>query len=210
MDSNPAGIDLLTNSKIVLLFLAFVRVCDCYLYVFLGIADIVMRNEHIRYVSIHQTPAFPYMGETNQIMGPNQNVFTLPMKLGTTFASNSGGYNELYRQALNFISEPAVWEPHLIIICAGYDALDSDELANVNLRSNDYFTMTQMLYKHLESNQGPTSESSTIPPILFGLEGGYQLSPIANGGNLPDAVLKTIEGILSSYGSSNANDNNNK
>jgi acetoin utilization deacetylase AcuC-like enzyme len=47
------------------------------------------------------------------------------------------------------------WEPDLVIICAGYDSLDSDELANVSFNAGDYGEMTIQLYAHLVGNNDP-------------------------------------------------------
>jgi acetoin utilization deacetylase AcuC-like enzyme len=151
------------------------------------VADIVMKHDQIRYVSIHQTPAFPYMGEQHKVLGEFQNVLTIPMPPETSFTS---GYKSLFSEALQFASRSGEWEPDVVIVCAGYDALDSDELASVSLQADDYFTMTEMLQQHLVR----TTTRSAVP-VVFGLEGGYQLNPMAGGGNLPDAVLKTIEGL---------------
>jgi hypothetical protein len=32
--------------------------------------------------------------------------------------------------------------------------------------------------------------------LIFGLEGGYQLSPMAGGGGLQDAVVETVKALL--------------
>jgi acetoin utilization deacetylase AcuC-like enzyme len=168
-----------------------------YCWSYKGVADIVMNNDRMRYVSIHQTPAFPYLGEQRKLEGKFQNVYTIPMPAETSFTC---GYRDLFLKALEFVSETAVWEPDLVIVCAGYDALDSDELASVSLQADDYRTMTDMLHHHLVATcttrrTKAGDDLSLSIPTIFGLEGGYQLSPMAGGGNLQDAVLKTIEAI---------------
>jgi acetoin utilization deacetylase AcuC-like enzyme len=62
-----------------------------------------------------------------------------------------------------FCSSPD-WKPDLVIVCAGYDALGSDELASCSLIAEDYMKMTAMLREHLDVNA----------KIVFGWEGGYQ------------------------------------
>ena len=161
---------------------ARVSVLDWDVHYGQGVADILQHHERARYVSIHQTPAFPYMGEKKQTQGAHQNVQTIPVPPDTTWTC---GYEECFRQALDYVYQPNEWEPDVVLICAGYDALDSDELASCSLQAVDYGRMTKLLQKHLPSKTR----------IAFGLEGGYQLSPMAGGGNLPQAVLETLQAL---------------
>jgi acetoin utilization deacetylase AcuC-like enzyme len=156
-----------------------------------GVADIIStlpkyRNS-IRYVSIHQTPAFPYEGERRQ---RNGNVMTLPIPPDTSWTC---GYSETFEQALKFCFEANEWEPDLIIICAGYDALSTDELASVNLDAVDYGYMVQHLCQHI-SNQATKNVQSKI---MLGLEGGYKINSSGGGsGNLPDAIIETVKAFM--------------
>jgi acetoin utilization deacetylase AcuC-like enzyme len=172
-----------------------------------GVADILQRYERARYVSIHQYPAFPYEGGSKRtIHGRFQNILTLPMAAETSWTC---GYQSLLEEeALPFLipnyssntsSSPkeedqdentTKWEPELLLICAGYDALDSDELAGVNLQAKDFGTMTRALIQRFQMVRGRPAA------IALGLEGGYQLSPMAGGGNLPDAVIETIQALV--------------
>lgn len=70
-------------------------------------------------------------------------------------------------------------------MCAGYDALSSDELASCNLVAEDYGEMTRLLRQHLSEDA----------KVIFGLEGGYQLKDGVPGGNLCDAVVETIKAL---------------
>lgn len=54
-----------------------------------GTADIVLKHPNIRYVSTHQVPAFPYMGETNNVLGTYENVMTIPIPPETTWGKFS-------------------------------------------------------------------------------------------------------------------------
>jgi acetoin utilization deacetylase AcuC-like enzyme len=155
-----------------------------------GVADIVENQERVRYVSIHQTPAFPYMGEKLKVQGPHKNILTIPMPADTTWTC---GYEALFDKALEFACERGEWEPDVVIICAGYDALGSDELAGVSLNAEDYGRMTRKLIQHLQFS------TSKRPSLVFGLEGGYQLSPSASGGSLQDAVVETVLALAENY-----------
>ncbi|KAL3783868.1 hypothetical protein ACHAWO_000563 [Cyclotella atomus] len=165
-----------------------------------GIADILEKcskkettdngedwTSNIRYVSLHQVPAYPYSGQSRKIQGRNQNVLTIPIHIESTW---SCGYRELFtKYALPFVSTPREWEPNLVIVCAGYDALDSDELASVNLVANDFGEMTRILKDHIQKS------TLTKPALMFGLEGGYQLRDGVAGGNLSDALMRTIRAL---------------
>ena len=151
-----------------------------------GVADIVKGMERARYISIHQTPAFPYLGESLKLDGEHQNVLTIPMPADTTWTC---GYEELFDKALEFVACHGEWEPDVVIVCAGYDALGSDELASVSLNAMDYGRMTHKLIEHL--NKSSVKQSK----LLLGLEGGYQLNPSGACGNLPDAVVETVRAV---------------
>jgi acetoin utilization deacetylase AcuC-like enzyme len=201
-----------------------------------GIADIVQRQQQrqqqqsdeeeqyeynepprIRYVSIHQTPAFPYEGEQRRTVS---NVRTIPIPPDTTWTS---GYEAAFRDALDFccgggdrsdhpdesntpsssssssssFSSYHVWQPDVIIVCAGYDALASDELAGTILTQDDYYQMTRLLLDRIQSLPMPR------PKLMFGLEGGYQLREECGPcGNFPDAVVRTFEALMEGPSSS--------
>jgi acetoin utilization deacetylase AcuC-like enzyme len=182
-----------------------------------GIADIVQRQQQrqqqqqqsdeeeqyeydepprIRYVSIHQTPAFPYEGGQRRTVS---NVRTIPIPPDTTWTS---GYEAAFRDALDFCcggggdssdhpDENNVWQPDVIIVCAGYDALASDELAGTSLTQDDYYQMTRLLLDRIQSLPMPR------PKLMFGLEGGYQLRDECGPcGNFPDAVVRTLQALM--------------
>eukprot|EP00804_Cyclotella_cryptica_P024930 CCRYP_011818-RA/>CCRYP_011818-RA protein AED:0.23 eAED:-0.31 QI:0/0/0/0.5/1/1/2/0/446 len=116
----------------------------------------------IRYVSLHQVPCFPFEGQTRKVQGRNKNVLTLPIQPDSTWHC---GYREMFtKYALPFISTSSEWEPDLVIVSAGYDALDSDELASVNLVATDYGEMTKIFLHHIDES------ASTKPALIFGLE----------------------------------------
>jgi acetoin utilization deacetylase AcuC-like enzyme len=149
-----------------------------------GVADIIQHEPRVRYASIHQLNAFPFLGETYQVSGKNQNVMTIPITSDTTW---SCGYEQAFtKKALPFIHSEGIWEPELVVVCAGYDALDSDELASVSLQATDFGIMTKMLLDHIPPTSG----------LMLGMEGGYQLSKFAGGGNLADAVVETVKAFI--------------
>ncbi len=147
---------------------------------------------------MHQVPAFPYQGQSRAISGEHKNIKTVPMAAGSTWTC---GYEYLFREeVLPFCyntkegnrGNDDVWEADLIIVCAGYDALSSDELASCSLNAQDYGKMTTLLRDHIGHNNGKDNKVG----LMFGLEGGYQLRDNVPGGNLADAVLETIKAAV--------------
>lgn len=153
-----------------------------------GVSKIIQKFDRARYVSIHQSPAFPYLGTKFEIGGECSNIMTIPIPAETTWTC---GYREKFEDyVLPFVcSDDDSWNPDLVLVCAGYDALDSDELASVSLQSADYQNMTSKLISYLQKQRQMSS-------VVFGLEGGYQLSEMAGGGNLADAAARTVQALI--------------
>jgi len=162
-----------------------------------GVADIVKDHKDIRYVSIHQTPLFPNLGEKCQVEGEHKNILTIPMPSETTWTC---GYEDLFGKALNFVASPdGEWKPDIVIVCAGYDALGSDEVASTSLTAADFGKMTGRLWDHLAtvSAHFDGDDPQNITPVMLGLEGGYQLGSMTGpSGNLPDAVVETVKSLM--------------
>ncbi len=154
-----------------------------------GVADIVHSFPNIRYVSMHQVPAFPYLGQSRAVVGEYKNVMTIPIAADSSWAC---GYKSAFTEhLLPYCYEKGEWEADLVIVCAGYDALGSDELASCNLCAEDYGKMTKLLKEHIGLYKDVDERNKV--GLIFGLEGGYQLQDGVPGGNLADAVLETIK-----------------
>lgn len=135
-----------------------------------GTEAIVKQHPNIHYCSLHQFPAYPMTGSEAGLLG---NILNIPLSPGST--------SEDYHMA--FESQVLPWlrslSPELLIVSAGYDAMEVDPLARMSLTAADYGRFTQ---KCLE----------VTPRILFGLEGGYDLEGLAA------AVVETIGACLES------------
>jgi acetoin utilization deacetylase AcuC-like enzyme len=173
-----------------------------------GTADIVQELPNVRYVSIHQVPAFPYEGDVQEVTGaPCNNILTIPIDAGTTWEN---GYREKYENvALPFACSASTsasggsddddeqWIPDIILISAGYDGLESDELASVSLGPVDYGRMLTSLHRHLQAHIPASTGGRRMPAIVVGLEGGYQVVSSSSGENtLQHAVLETVKSLL--------------
>ena len=81
----------------------------------------------IRYTSLHQDKIFPFSGKAD-VKGDYHNILNIPLSSGTTWKE----YKPLLiNEAIPFLKD---FNPDLIIICAGFDALGSDEMASVRIQ----------------------------------------------------------------------------
>lgn len=135
-----------------------------------GTQAIVETNPNIAYCSLHQYPCYPGTGRHTE-RGFHNNVLNLPFPPGSDISI----YQPVFeKKVIPFLSE---FQPDLLIVSAGYDGNADDPLANINLNPQDYGTFTNYCL-------GVTRK------ILFGLEGGYDLSTLA------ESVVATIESCV--------------
>ena len=141
-----------------------------------GTQAIVETNPSIAYCSLHQFPCYPGTGEASE-RGVHGNVLNIPITPGSTMAV----YHLLFcEQVIPFLT---AFQPHLLIVSAGYDANAADPLASINLHPQDYGQFTAACL-------GLTRR------ILFGLEGGYDLEALAQ------SVVATLAPCLSGFSTS--------
>lgn len=124
-----------------------------------GTQHLVETNPAIAYCSLHQSPAYPGTGRASD-QGDFNNVCNIPLPPGSAIADYRAPFEQ---QVLPFLQ---AFNPDLLIVSAGYDATQADPLAGMNLQPQDYGWFTQMILP-LER------------PIVFGLEGGYDLSALS-------------------------------
>jgi acetoin utilization deacetylase AcuC-like enzyme len=126
-----------------------------------GTEDIVSGDERILFCSTFQHPFYPHSG-----YGPTAtNVVNTPLPAGTT---GSG-----FREAVEHYWLPRLeaFEPQLIIVSAGFDAHQADDMGGLNLVDADYAWVTRRLCAQAaRSAQGR---------IVSALEGGYELHSLA-------------------------------
>ncbi len=135
-----------------------------------GTQDVVERDARIAYISLHQSPCYPGTGQASE-QGFHNNVLNLPMAPGSTLADYQPMFEEKVMPCLT------KFEPDLLIVSAGYDANAADPLANIALQPEDYGLFTNYCLQLTRR-------------IVFGLEGGYELTALAQ------SVVATIEACL--------------
>ncbi|MBD2146649.1 histone deacetylase [Sphaerospermopsis sp. FACHB-1194] len=135
-----------------------------------GTQAIVESYPEIAYCSLHQYPAYPGTGRASE-QGFYKNVLNLPLPPG----SDISVYQPLWQyKILPFLNN---FHADLLIVSAGYDALEADPLASISLQPEDFGLFTQYCL-------GVTRK------VLFGLEGGYELL------SLSKSVISTVQACL--------------
>jgi acetoin utilization deacetylase AcuC-like enzyme len=138
-----------------------------------GIASLVDKNT--RYASLHQGKIFPYGRGGIEETGKYGNVLCSPLEQGCKWPEYEPA---LRNRAIPFLKE---FNPELLIVSAGFDALSSDELAGLNLLPIDYQRISEIIKE----------EFADVKGILFGLEGGYNVK------DLPIAIEHALLPFLS-------------
>lgn len=142
-----------------------------------GIASLVSHNQAIRYCSLHQMNIFPNGISSNEDWnGPVNNCLNVGVPADSTIEYY---LQQLQEKALPFLNDPE-FGAELLIVSAGYDALYSDPMANISLKPNDYGDIARIIRASFKAGL----------PMVFGLEGGYNLA------DLPLAVEKTVESLM--------------
>ncbi|KAJ1451542.1 hypothetical protein M885DRAFT_468330 [Pelagophyceae sp. CCMP2097] len=118
----------------------------------------------VRYASLHQHPCFPGSGGDSTMFGPLDTILFVPLPAGT---AGSEWLAVLEGDVLPWLSD---LKPQLLVVSAGFDALATDALAQLELSPADFFAAGRAIRK-------------TFPdlPVVAGLEGGYdmQAMPLA-------------------------------
>ena len=127
-----------------------------------GTQALVETDPTVRYVSLHQYPWYPGTGAANE-RGVG-NVFNVPRGPGKPRSLYVG---DLWAAIIAALTD---WEPDLVLISAGFDAMAGDPLGGFTLEPEDYAEWTTRLRKQL-----PTI------PIVGMMEGGYVPERLAEG-----------------------------
>ncbi len=128
------------------------------------------------YISLHQSPFYPYEGEAGDINRGEAKGTTvnIPLPAGTA--------GDVYRGAWDRIVLPVVdqFEPDWLFISAGFDAHIDDPLADLRLTAADYAWLAGSL-----ARIHPPSRT------VAALEGGYNLGALRDSAN---AMVRGVAG----------------
>ncbi len=141
-----------------------------------GTQNIFFDNEKVLYISTHQFPFYPGSG-TEKEKGKNNNILNIPLPAGTT----SEEYLNAYEFVLKKIRE---FKPEFILLSAGFDAHKNDPLAQFQLDSKDFYTITK---RTLE-----LSKLYCDGKVVSILEGGYDILA------LQESTQEHVEALIES------------
>ena len=127
-----------------------------------GTQDIFYNNEKVLYISSHQYPYYPGSGSSNE-KGIRDNVLNIPLKAGTQSHEFLNAYDTIFTKLKEF-------KPEFILLSAGFDAHKDDPLAQINLESKDYYTLTKRIMT--------LSKELCGERLVSILEGGYDLDAL--------------------------------
>jgi acetoin utilization deacetylase AcuC-like enzyme len=124
-------------------------------------------NQNISFVSIHGFGEVIYPG-TGDKSNLDSNILNIPLKMKKEFKSREYITDDYYNKILNTEVFPFVQNknPDLIIVSLGFDAHKDDPLEGMNITDLTYLFLTSKL-KQLNK------------PVMFVLEGGYNVKTIA-------------------------------
>jgi len=124
-----------------------------------GTQEIFYSDDSVFYGSIHEHPLFPGTGlESETGVG---NIFNAPISSGT----NSEDFLDIFSNKI--LKNVDKFKPEIILISAGFDAHKRDPLANINLESEDYYTLTKSIVE--------IANRHCNGRVISFLEGGYDL-----------------------------------
>ena len=127
-----------------------------------GTQDIFYNNEKVLYISSHQYPYYPGSGASNE-KGFKDNVLNVPLPAGTKTQEFLNAYEDIFKKLKGF-------KPEFILLSAGFDAHKDDPLAQINLESKDYYTLTKRILTFAKELCGGK--------VVSILEGGYDLNAL--------------------------------
>ncbi len=151
-----------------------------------GTQDCFYDDAGVFYVSLHQSPLYPGTGDAQEVgTGEGRGTtLNLPVPPGTT--------GDTYLQAVEEVIGPELdrFDPHWLLLSAGFDAHRADPLTDMGLTSGDYALLTARL-----AGLAPASR------LIAFLEGGYDLAALRDS---TAACLAALEGEIFSPEASTA------
>lgn len=126
-----------------------------------GTQDSFYEDDRVLFCSIHQSPLFPGGGHESETGEGNGEFHTINIPLA------AGSEVEHYRYAIKNKIIPAAlaFAPDLLILSAGFDAHQMDPLANMSLRDEDFYELTELSLE--------IAKTHCDGKIISFLEGGY-------------------------------------
>ena len=139
-----------------------------------GTQDIFYENENVLFISAHQYPYYPGSGAEYE-KGKFNNILNIPLPAGT----NSEEYLNAFEHALKKLKE---FKPEFVLVSAGFDSHVRDPLAQFQLETEDFYTITKRILD--------ASKKFCNGKVISILEGGYDLQA------LQDSTKRHVDALL--------------
>ncbi len=139
-----------------------------------GTQDIFYNNENVLFISTHQYPYYPGTGSEKE-KGKFNNICNIPLPAGT----NSEEYLNAFDTALKRLNQ---FRPEFILISAGFDGHEADPLAQMKLKTEDFYIITKRILE--------ISKKFSNGKVVSILEGGYDLQALA------DSTKRHVDALL--------------
>ena len=128
-----------------------------------GTQEIFYNNPNVLYISTHQYPFYPGTGSSNE-KGSSNNILNIPLESGTKSDIYLNSFEYVLKKLKNF-------KPEFILLSSGFDAHTEDPLAQVNLKSKDFYEITKRILN--------IANDICDGKVVSILEGGYNLNALA-------------------------------
>jgi len=129
-------------------------------------------DPEVFYASTHQYPFYPGTGRAAD-RGTHGNVLNLPLPAGTSDRAFLGAWEKKIGPAVD------IFRPELLLVSAGFDAHEDDQLAGLEVTTNGYRELARMIKGWSIAHSGGRS--------VWALEGGYNLKALG------DSVVACLE-----------------
>ena len=140
-----------------------------------GTQNIFYNNKKILYISTHQYPYYPGSGSEKE-KGKFDNVLNIPLDAGTSASEYLNAYESVLKKLKEF-------QPEFLLFSAGFDAHIDDPLAQLRLKSEDFYKITK---RTLE-----ISKQYCNGNVVSVLEGGYDIQALKDSTkNHVDALIE--------------------
>ena len=129
-----------------------------------GTQDVLWNDPDCLFISVHQDKIFPFTGSKNET-GIKNNILNIPVSTG----SNSTEFRSIVDNII--IPRLIKFEPEFLLISAGFDGHQDDQISQTQWAESDFIYIT----KKLKSIANQFCEDR----IVSCLEGGYHLEKLS-------------------------------
>lgn len=145
-----------------------------------GTQDIFYGSPSVLFCSLHQLPLYPHSGECHET-GTDAGA---GLTVNCPFPNGAAIHHYMETLTEDIFPKMQEFQPELILLSAGFDAHSMDPLADIQLQSRDFYTLTRWVLDQ--------AKELTHGRIVSILEGGYNLRAL--GESVSEHVRALVEG----------------